>query len=77
MQQSPLKLFLHLKTRLEERGSKHFKFNSCLFCNGEVIWLVYVYDCLFYARDNTNIDKVIRDLNSPMNIKIDSFLFHE
>ena len=77
MKQSPLNFYLHLKKGLEQRGLKQSKIYPCLFYNGKVICLVYVDDCLFFAKQATDIDEIIRDLKSPAKAEDDTFLLDE
>ena len=57
--QSPLNWFKRLKRGLEHRGFKPSKMDPCLFISKQVLCLVYVDDCLFFARDEADIDKAI------------------
>ena len=67
LRQSPLNWFLELKSRLEARGFKQatiprtdIAIGPCLFESYDVICLVYVDDCLFFAKDETSIDWVLK-----------------
>ena len=57
--QATLNFFLTLKEGLEDRGFKQSKNDPCLFISKDVICLVYVDDCLFFAKDGKKIDRVI------------------
>ena len=60
-----MNLFLHLKKGLEQRSFLQSEIDSCPFFNGKIICLVYVDDCLFFARKTQDIDKIISDLKTP------------
>ena len=51
MKQSPLVWFEHLKAGLEKRGFKASTTDPCLFLGTDIICVIYVDDCLFFARD--------------------------
>ena len=77
MKQSPLNFYLHLKKGLEQRGFNQSKIDPCLFYSEKVICLVYVDDCLFFARDVKDIDEVIKDLREPASGTKEKFLLDE
>jgi hypothetical protein len=60
--QSPLNFFQHLKDGLEARGFVQSKYDPCLFVSEKVICLCYVDECLFFARDGSDIDAMIESL---------------
>jgi hypothetical protein len=62
LSQAPLTWFNKLKGGLLERGFRPSTLDPCLFISDNVICLVYVDDCLFFARDEKDIDKVIGEL---------------
>jgi len=73
LRQSPLNFFNTLKDGLEARGFKQMKLlDPCLFCSDDVVCLTYVDDCLFFARDETAIDRVIESLGreEPTSFKL-------
>ena len=75
MKQSPLIFYLHLKNSLEQRGFERSNIAPCLFHNDKVISLIYVDDCLFFAKDAADIDDTIQDLiRTPMNKDRKTFL---
>ena len=76
LRQSPLNWFLTLKSGLEERGFKQSILDPCLFQTDKVTCLVYVDDCLFFARDERDIDEVLNDLKSPNDESHQSFLLN-
>jgi Reverse transcriptase (RNA-dependent DNA polymerase) len=65
LRQSPLNFFEHLKNGLESRGFTQSQHDPCLFISPSVICLCYVDDCLFFAKDSTDIDAVIKSLRRP------------
>ena len=64
LRQSPLNFFNCLKKALEDRGFVQSKNEPCLFISKKVICLTYVDDCLFFAREERDIDAVIDDLRN-------------
>ena len=64
LRQSPLNFFNCLKKGLEDRGFVQSKNEPCLFVSKKVICLTYVDDCLFFAREERDIDAVIDDLRN-------------
>ena len=77
MKQSPLKFYRHLKNGFEQHGFKQSKMDPCLFYDDKVICLVYVDDCLFFARQVKDIDNVIKDLKEPADASNEVFLLDE
>ena len=59
---APRNFFKHLKGNLLKCKYKQSKFDPCLFISDSVICLVYVDDCLFFAKDQTSIDLSIKDI---------------
>ena len=68
MKQSPLVWFNHLKAGVEKRSFKASASDPCLFLHQDVICLVYVDDCLFFAHDQMKIDAVIQDLQKDFTL---------
>jgi hypothetical protein len=64
LRQSPLNFFNCLKKGLEDRGFVQSKNEPCLFMSKSVVCLTYVDDCLFFAREERDIDSVIDDLQN-------------
>ena len=62
LRQAPLNFFLKLKQGLEDCHFVQSENDPCLFYSEKVICLVYVDDCLFFARDDEDIDKIIDSL---------------
>ena len=68
LHQSPLNFFKCLQDALVSQGFKQSESDPCLFISKKVICVCYVDDCLFFARDPKDIDKVIaslQDENKP------------
>ena len=59
---SPVRWFEKLKAGLEARGLKQSDHDPCLFLGDKVICVIYVDDCLFFAKDNSDIDKLVESL---------------
>ena len=49
-----------LRTGLLEHGFVMIKVDPCLFMSMTVIFVVYVDDCLFWARSQSEIDNVMK-----------------
>ena len=63
---APLNFFLFLKEELEKRGFKQLiDIDPCLFASEDVICVVYVDDCLFFAKEAEKIDEVIESMENP------------
>ena len=77
MRQSPLNFYLHLKRGLEQRGFTQSNLDPFLFYNNNVICLIYVDDCLFFSRNQEEIDQVIADLKKPKNGNHEKYLLDE
>jgi hypothetical protein len=69
LRQAPLTWYEHLKAGLEKHGFRRSALDPCLFIHEHVICVVYVDDCLFFARDRVKIDQVLDGL------KKDNFTF--
>jgi hypothetical protein len=69
LKQSPRNFFLHLKGQLEQVGLKQSEADPCLFMSEKVVCLVYVDDTLFYAQDQSDIDDVITNLKTEMEVE--------
>ena len=66
-----MNFYRHLPQGLESRGFKKSSHDDCLFTNGEVVVILWVDDCMLYAKDTIVINVVIDSLK-------DEFLFeHE
>ena len=42
------------------RGFVVSKLDPCMFISKTVVWVVYVYDCLFWARSQYDINNLIK-----------------
>ena len=62
LKQSPKNFFQHLKGNLETCGFKQSHVDPCLFIHKRVICLTYVDDCLFYARTDEEIDRMLEQI---------------
>ena len=62
LRQSSMSWFNYLKAGLERRGFKSSKLDPCLFIHKDMICLVYVDDCLFFARDEAKIISMLEQL---------------
>ena len=63
---APLNFFLFLKEELEKRGFKQLiDIDPCLFTSEDVICVVHVDDCLFFAKEAEKIDEVIESMENP------------
>jgi hypothetical protein len=60
---------LHLKGQLEQVGLEQSESDPCLFMSEKVVCLVYVDDTLFYAQDQKDIDDVITNLKTEMELE--------
>jgi hypothetical protein len=71
LRQAPLAWFEKLKDGLVRRGFNQSKLEPCLFVHGEtgVICLVYVDDCLFFAKDAGDIDRMIKNLSQEFKLE--------
>ena len=72
LKQSPRNFFQHLKSKLERVGfEQQVDVDSCLFISDKVICLVYVDDTLLYARDQKDIDEVLRRLQEDEGMQLE------
>ena len=64
LKQSPRNFFNHLKQNLQSKELNFIQsdYDPCLFFGVHCIVITYVDDCLFFARDISEIDKVISQL---------------
>ena len=62
LKQSPRNHYQNLKSKLEKLKFEACESDPCLFVSDKVIALVYVDDTLLYARDQADIDAVIKGL---------------
>ena len=60
----PMHWYNHLAKSLKAVNFKSRALNPCLFYGQGMIVLCYVDDCLFFGPDTSEIDKVIKDLES-------------
>jgi hypothetical protein len=71
LRQSPRNFFLFLKGNLEAVGLQQSEADPCLFVNDKVICLVYVGDTLFFAKEMSDIDDLIQDLEKTMVLEVE------
>ena len=60
LRQIPRNFFLHLKGKLEDQEFKQNTTDPCLFIKRDMIYLVYVDDCLFFAPDDSKFDNLLQ-----------------
>jgi hypothetical protein len=71
LKQSLRNFFLCLKGNLEAVGLQQSEADPCLFVNDKVICLVYVDDTLFFAKEMSDIDDLIEDLQKTMVLEVE------
>ena len=75
MCQSPRKFFNHLKGNLIKSEFAQSKTDPCLFFTDKVVCVVYVDDCLFFSKDQKDIDdciKRIQDTGMDLGVEADA-----
>ena len=70
LKQSPKNFYKTLKEALENRGFEQSQHDPCLFISEKVICLFYVDDCLFFAKNSTDIDDMINSLQRDEPTKL-------
>jgi hypothetical protein len=75
--QSPLNWFMTLREGLERQGFRSSDLDLCLFIRDDVICLVYVDDCLFFAKDDSYIDEAIKSLQNSQDFGDNGFILQE
>ena len=71
MVQSPRNFFNKLSSALHARGFRSSKIDPCLFIHEDMICLVYVDDCIFFARDVSKIEAMIEDLKRDFKLEME------
>ena len=72
LKQSPRNFFQHLKLNLEAIGfEQQVDVDPCLFISDTVICLVYVDDTLLYAKNDEDIDLVIKRLQEERDMELE------
>ena len=66
---APKNFFNHLKDNLIGRGYTPCKHEQCLFISPKVMVLIYVDDCIFFAKHQQDIDDAIESL---VNLRINN-----
>ncbi|MGH3055543.1 MAG: reverse transcriptase domain-containing protein, partial [Gaiellaceae bacterium] len=59
--------FDKLSNGLKKRGFRQSSVDPCLFFHGKMICLIYVDDCLFFARKESDIHTMIKDLRNEFD----------
>jgi hypothetical protein len=62
--------FLKLSAIYERLGFKQSKSDPCIFLWKYMIIVMYTDDCLLYARDTTNIDKLVKTLRNNYKLTL-------
>ena len=65
---SPRNFFLHLKSKLESLNFVQSTADPCLFVRHDMICLVYVDDCLFFAPDGSNFDSMLQSFEMSTSL---------
>ena len=72
LKSAPIAFFTFLKGNLEAIGFKQATdVDPCLFISKKVICLLYVDDTLLYAKDEKDIDEVIRQLTKERKMALE------
>ena len=71
LKQAPLVWFERLRDGLLERGFRQSAIEPCLFIQAKtgLICLVYVDDCLFFAKDTKTIDTMLASLSTDFKLE--------
>jgi hypothetical protein len=76
--QSPRAFFIKLSNALKSRNFQQSKLDPCLFMHKKIICIVYVDDCIFFAKNDIIIQDMIKSLKSEFRLEVegevDSFL---
>jgi len=67
--QAPALFFETLTKALEARGFVPSASDACMFVHDDMICLVYVDDCLFFAKEKGDIDKMIASLKTTFDLR--------
>lgn len=72
LRQAPRNFFNHLKGILERIGFQQaVDVDPCLFISDKVMILSYVDDCLFFARDQSDVDDAIAQLKKHIVLEVE------
>jgi hypothetical protein len=71
LHQSPRNVFLFLKGNLEAVGLTQSEADPCMSVNHKVTCLVYVDDTLFFAKEMSDIDDLLGELQKTMDIEVE------
>ena len=75
--EAPRNFFQHLKKGLNDRGLKNSKYDHCMFYSDKIIVVVYVDDCIFMAKDEEDINRLIEDLRKPENSEHEEYVLNK
>ena len=64
LKQSPRNFFFHLKSKLETLEFVRIPADPCVFILPDMICLVYVDDCLFFAPYESNFNTMLQKLRN-------------
>jgi hypothetical protein len=74
MSNAPLIFFELLKKNLLSIGFKQMEhLDPCLFVHPKAICLSFVDDCLWFSKDAAAMDKLISEMSSKMELKVESY----
>ena len=71
LKQAPRNFYLHLRKALEDQNFIPSEFDECLFIHDNVVCVTYVDDCLFFAKNEADIDKMIDNLKQDSGLSIE------
>ena len=72
LKQAPRNFFNHCKSMLEQIGFEQaIEVDPCLFLSDKVIVLVYVDDCLFFAKDQKDVDDAVSNLQKLIKLEVE------
>ena len=77
LSQEPLNFYFHLKEGLEQSGIRKLEFDPFLFSNVKLICLVYLDEFLWYAQEEEDIDKVLKEFKATLDKKHTKFILDE
>ena len=73
MSDAPLMFFELLKKNLKSIGFKQIEhIDPCLFVHKHAICLTYVDDCLWFGKDGAALDRLIKEMQGKMDLKVES-----
>jgi hypothetical protein len=63
--------FDKLHDSLLSRGFRQSSIDPCLFIHKDIILIVYVDDCILFAKENTTLDSFVTSLQNEFNLTCD------